>query len=122
VDRELTTAGIDPECVYDLVYSVNEIVTNILVHGYGKEQNESGPVEIELIQNTVSIQMVIRDRASIFDPNEAPVPDISLPLEYRKPGGLGVYLVKEYVNQILHRPLESGGNEVVLVKKLNHGT
>ena len=109
----------DADSIYDLVYSVNEITTNILVHGYGLQQNESGPIEVEIHRDGRKIGIVIRDQAPIYNPNDAPVPDLHLPLEARKPGGLGVFLVKKYTDQLLHRALDGGGNEVILVKEAN---
>jgi serine/threonine-protein kinase RsbW len=119
VEEQLSKCGVDADIIYDLVYSVNEIATNILVHGYGLQQHKSGPIEVELRRDKHTIKIAIRDKAPVYNPNDAPVPDIRLPLEARKPGGLGVFLVKEYMDQILHRPLDGGGNEVILVKKVH---
>lgn len=118
VKQELATCGVDPDTIYDLVFAVNEIVTNALVHGYGPAQGKSGPIEVEIGHQNQTWKLAVRDRAPVYDPNQAPVPDITLPLEARKPGGLGVYLTKQILDQLVHRPLEGGGNEVVLIKQV----
>ena len=117
VERELEVRGVEEDAIYDLVYSVNELTTNTLVHGYGAKGVESGLIEVELHRNGHALWIIIRDQTAVYNPNDAPVPDITLPLEARKPGGLGIFLAKEFTDQIIHLPLENGGNEVILVKE-----
>ena len=118
MEQELKMRGVDADAIYDLVYSVNEITTNILVHGYGTARDESGLINVELQREDRAVWAIIRDQAPVYDPNDAPVPDLTLPLEARKPGGLGVYLAKTYIDQLIHHPLENGGNEIILVKEV----
>ncbi|HLF87371.1 MAG TPA: ATP-binding protein [Anaerolineales bacterium] len=114
LETELTARHINPDTVYDVVFSVNEITTNVLVHGY---PNEEGWLEVEIARKNHDLHITIRDRAPAFDPTNLPTPDISLPLEQRSLGGLGVYLVKELMDQVSYQLIEAGGNELTLVKK-----
>jgi serine/threonine-protein kinase RsbW len=121
VKHELTALGVEPDTVYDLTLSVDELVTNILVHGYASvhtADDGNGFVRVDLYQDGHALQISVRDQAPLFDPNLVPAPDLTRPLEARPPGGLGVFLVKELVDQVIHRIPEEGGNEVILVK--NH--
>jgi anti-sigma regulatory factor (Ser/Thr protein kinase) len=51
-----------------------------------------------------------------------PEPDITLPLERRPVGGLGIFLSRKLMDEIRHRALPEGGNEVTLVKRNARGT
>ena len=50
-----------------------------------------------------------RDRAAMFDPLKHPDPDLDHPLYLRKPGGLGIYLLKQLAREVHYR-YENGYN------------
>jgi serine/threonine-protein kinase RsbW len=58
----------------------------------------------------------LRDHAPPFDPRSVLPPDPSLPLEVRPLGGMGVHLMKQLVDRVIHRVPPQGGNELTLVK------
>lgn len=58
-----------------------------------------------------------RDQAPLFDPTNAPEPDMSLPLDLRPLGGLGVFLIRQYMDEMSYRVTPQGGNELTLVKR-----
>jgi serine/threonine-protein kinase RsbW len=107
---ELLQAG--PDLAHDLLLAVTELVTNSLVHGY---RGLPGYVEVSLHTNHSAIHVRIRDHAPLFDPSAAPLPDITLPLEERSPGGLGIFLTRQLATEMTHRPLPGGGNETTLI-------
>lgn len=106
--------NIDPSATYDVLLSVTEMVTNTIVHGY---RGNSGLVEIEITQQEDALVIYLRDEAPPFDPTQVPAPDLTLPLEKRPVGGMGVHLTREFMDRISHRQGPQGGNELVLVKE-----
>jgi anti-sigma regulatory factor (Ser/Thr protein kinase) len=54
-----------------------------------------------------------------FDPTRVPDPDLTLPLEERPLGGLGIYLIRQSVDKMVYRAVPEGGNELTLVKRLH---
>lgn len=99
----------------DLVLAVDESVTNIIEHGYG---GGPGEVEVEVAREAESVIVRLRDSAALFDPTQLPDPDLSLTLDERPVGGLGAYLVRQLVDQVIHQASPRGGNVLTLVKKL----
>jgi serine/threonine-protein kinase RsbW len=61
---------------------------------------------------------VLRDHAPLFDPTSAPMPDLTRPLEEREPGGLGLYLTRQMVDDWQYRVLPDDGNELTLIKQI----
>jgi anti-sigma regulatory factor (Ser/Thr protein kinase) len=59
--------------------------------------------------------IVIRvcDDGVAFDPSAAPQVDVEQPLEERRVGGLGIHLVRQFVEQLEYRRLE-GRNDLKL--------
>ena len=109
--------GADEEAVGDLVQAVDELVINVIEHGYG--HGATGPVEVT-VERPADGQLVIRivDAAPPFDPTLHPEPDLTLPLERRPLGGMGVHLARTLTDGMRHRILPGGGNEVTLEKRI----
>ena len=115
IEERAVAMNIGPDPIHDILLAVNEAVTNIIVHGY---QNQAGIIEIEIKREGDSLIIQLRDEAPVFDPTTLPPPDITLPLECRPSGGLGVYMTRELMDEVSHRVTPQGGNELTLVK--NH--
>lgn len=104
--------------IYDIVLAVDEIVTNIIVHGY---EDEPGEIIIEIYNHDDSLSVIIKDNAPLFDPHTAPEPNLSLPLDQRKPGGLGISFVRQLVDRMIYTPGTTRGNQLTLVKRCPDG-
>jgi serine/threonine-protein kinase RsbW len=111
-------AGASDEATADLVQAVDELACNVIEHGYGDAAG--GPIEVDfdVEHDPDRVVVRIRDRAPAFDPREAPVPRLDLPLEQRPLGGMGIHLARTLTDRMDHRILPGGGNEVVLTKAL----
>jgi anti-sigma regulatory factor (Ser/Thr protein kinase) len=59
----------------------------------------------------------IEDDGVEFNPTEHPIPDLDAPLEERKVGGLGIYLVRQIMTSVEYQRV-AGKNVVTLRKKL----
>jgi serine/threonine-protein kinase RsbW len=116
VAEKAASLGAEPGAVDDLVLAVDEIVTNSICHGY---RGEAGIVEIELRADGDSLEVSVRDSATLFDPTLVPPPDLSMPLLLRPPGGMGLYLARELTDAITYRRTADGRNEVKLVKRVH---
>lgn len=114
VGTRLSAYGVSQEIIYDLLLAVTEAVTNIIQHGY---QGRSGWVKVEVEKVGKDVHLIMSDRARVFNPTRVPAPDLSIPLELRPVGGLGVHLIRQNVDQILYQAVPGGGNELVLIKK-----
>jgi serine/threonine-protein kinase RsbW len=100
-------------CMHDLVQAVDEAVTNIIVHGY-----RGGPGTIELGAELIGDDIVItlQDRAPTFDPMTVPPPDLMIPPHRRRPGGMGIHLIRVAMDSVRHRPRPGGGNILTLTR------
>lgn len=95
-----TEAELGQRQAYRLRLAVDEIVTNIIMHGYADCEN-CPPIQLwaEIYPNTVSI--TIQDGGVPFDITQASQPDdLDKPPEQRDVGGLGVFLVVRYIDTI----------------------
>jgi serine/threonine-protein kinase RsbW len=108
--------GAPPVCLDDLVQAVDEAATNIVVHGYGRE---GGPIDVDARVEDEQVVIELRDRAPTFDPTEVPEPDLSVPPLQRRPGGMGLHLIRLATDSMTYRPRAGGGNILTLIRSLD---
>ena len=115
VREQAAAAGLPPDATDDLVQAVDEVVTNVVEHGY---RGGTGVVDLEVDSDADLIAVRIIDACGLFDPTTVPTPDLEAPLESRSLGGMGVHLARSLTDEMRHRMLPGGGNELTLVKRL----
>ncbi len=84
--------------------ALEEIVTNVITHGYQNDTSRSFTVRLEAI-SADRIRAVVADDAPAYNPLARPEVNTTLALEARPVGGLGVHLVKKLMEvcQYEHR-------------------
>jgi serine/threonine-protein kinase RsbW len=111
-------AGLDKKAAYRLRLAVDEIATNIILHGY-EEAGLTGEVEISAEIADHHLKLMLEDGAIAFNPtlkNGAPQ-DLNRPLEERPIGGLGVFLALDGVDRFAYEYV-NGHNRNILVVNL----
>ncbi|MEW6219614.1 MAG: ATP-binding protein [Thermodesulfobacteriota bacterium] len=94
-------AGLDPKAAYGLRLAVDEIATNIILHGY-EEAGLTGNVDIAAELSPTALTVVLEDVGRPFDPRTRELPDeeeLQKSLLERPIGGLGIYLVLNGVDR-----------------------
>ena len=114
VREQVAASGGDAAMSADFVQAVDELVCNVVGHGYA---GRPGTVEVTFIETPGELAFRIRDQAPPFDPTTVPEPPLDLPLERRKLGGMGVHLARHLTDGFDHRILPTGGNEVTVRKR-----
>ncbi len=95
-------AGLDKKATYKLRLAVDEIATNIIVHGY-EEAGIEGDVFCQATVDDKCLTIVLEDTGDKFDPTQHDGPeDLDLPMAARKIGGLGVYLTIQGVDKFTY--------------------
>ena len=116
VSRE---ACLDQSLSLNLNLALEEAVTNVILYAYPEKTD--GLVEIEAIIRPDRLDFIISDSGKPFNPLQVPPPDLSLPVEERPVGGLGIYLVNTIMDHVSYAR-EDGKNILSLNKllKKNH--
>jgi anti-sigma regulatory factor (Ser/Thr protein kinase) len=114
--RDRATAADAPiECLEDLVQAVDEASTNVIVHGY---RGGAGWLDIGIELEADRFIVRLEDEARPFDPTSVPEPDLSVPPMARKPGGMGIHLMRESTDALSYRPRPGGGNILTMSRNL----
>ena len=91
-----------------VVSAVGEAFNNIAIHGY--KGRPPGVIEIELDVSADQLSVELRDYGSSYDPNFAQPPD----LEALPESGLGVFIMKSFMDRVEYTPGQPNAQPNVL--------
>lgn len=96
--------------------AVEEIYVNIASYAYAPG---TGPacLRVELREDPRTLLITFIDSGVPYDPLAKPDPDISLPASERQIGGLGIFMVKKTMDDMIYE-YKDGRNVLTLVKVL----
>lgn len=115
VARAARAAGLDERAVYAVQTAVDEACSNIIEHAYGGEGR--GPIECTCRIDDDGLTVTLRDYGRPFDPTGVPRPDIHASLEDRQEGGLGLYMMKQLMDEVRFGPPCDSSNVLTMVKR-----
>lgn len=107
--------GLPAETVMNINLALEEAIVNIIMYAYPAEEQH----EILLKVTSTEQQLIfwLTDNGQSFDPTQVPDADISLPLEERTIGGLGIFLIRSIMNEVTYTRLD-GENHLIMKKNL----
>jgi anti-sigma regulatory factor (Ser/Thr protein kinase) len=112
-------AGLNSRAAYRLRLAVDEMATNVIVHG--KPLEHSGDDEIRLVSDIdeQNLKITMEDRGPEFNPLERQVPGEHLvkPLEQRPIGGLGVFLAIRGVDRFHYERVGDINRSIFVVNR-----
>ncbi|MCK5099565.1 MAG: ATP-binding protein, partial [Desulfobacteraceae bacterium] len=77
---------------------IEEIVVNIVKYGCKGIENSAIDIMIDILEDHVILE--ISDNGVAFNPLKQEDPDVAAGLDNRRPGGLGIFLVKQIAKKI----------------------
>ena len=114
VSEAAARAGLDDNQVFEVQMATDEACTNSMEHAY--DGREDGEVHVCCYVEDNAFVVRITDFGRPFAPQDVPVPDVTLPLEERSVGGLGLYLMRKLVDDVEFSSDKTAGNQVTLRK------
>lgn len=110
--------GFDDRCAGQVALAVDEAICNVIRHGYA--QRSDGPIWIKLWpvagsgRHSGGIRIVIEDEARQVDPSQIK----GRALEEIRPGGLGVHIIREVMDEVVYERRDANGMRLSLVRRL----
>lgn len=102
------------ETVYATHLALEEILSNVIRHGYEDPGRHEISVCLRLEDGAVELQ--IEDDGREFDPLSAPPVDLGVPLEERRVGGLGIHLLRKLASEIRYLRVDGRNRLQVLIR------
>jgi anti-sigma regulatory factor (Ser/Thr protein kinase) len=90
-------AGMTEAAVFQINLVLEELVSNVILHGLGVGQ--PGSIHVCIERNDDLLEIRLTDNARPFDPFSIGPPDVTVGIEDRPIGGLGVHLVRTLMDE-----------------------
>jgi len=117
-DQAGQEAGWPNPLTMDLLLCCEELLTNIISYGFAAER----PPGTRYVQVTIAtrpgcVTLELSDNAEPYNPLLRPDPDLTLDVEERPIGGLGIYFVKRIMDELHYEAIAQGqGNRLTMRK------
>ena len=108
-------SGMDENRVFDVQMAVDEACSNTIQHGY--EGRDDGQIQICCFVEDSEFVVRITDQGLPFDPGDVSTPNVLGPIEDREVGGLGLFFIRELMDEVAFRTDPDSGNELVMRKR-----
>jgi anti-sigma regulatory factor (Ser/Thr protein kinase) len=105
--------GVPDESRITLNVALEEIVTNIISYAFDGARERS--IDLELGLRDGSLRAIVADDGIAYNPLQHALPDVTLPLEKRRIGGLGIVLITRLVDDVTYE--RTGGRNVLTISK-----
>ena len=112
-------AGFSNDEVAQIILSVDEAIANVMEHAYGEDPNikpEDAKIVLKFDINSKRFQISIQDFGREFNPLKIALPDLDQHIKTRKNHGLGVYIMRQLMDEITHTYEKDSGNILNIVK------
>ena len=93
--------------------ALEEAVTTVILYAYPDKKDQD--IRIDMSYEDKRLTIVITDTGLDFNPLERQEPDLTLSLEERPVGGLGIYLVKQLMTEVTYK--RSAGKNILTMTK-----
>lgn len=107
--------GLSAETTMNINLALEEAVVNIIMYAY--PTGEQHDILLKVTSNTQQLIFWLTDNGQSFDPTQVPDANINLPIEERAIGGLGIFLIRNIMNEVSYVRLD-GENHLIMKKNL----
>lgn len=102
LDDHLLTTELSDNIVHAIRFVVEEVCSNAVKYGYPDMQSKEG-IRVQLFLGP-TIRILIQDDGQAFDPlQKLTDPDITLSVDERPVGGLGLFMVKRLASELTYK-------------------
>jgi serine/threonine-protein kinase RsbW len=115
IQESVIRLGAGEEDAFACQLAADEAATNAFKHAYA-----GGPGRLEVIVwcEAGRIALRLRNWGVPFDPEAIPVPGTTRPLEERPAGGLGIFLMRKFMDEVQFSFAPQEGNTVTMQRRL----
>jgi len=110
--------GIDKQILPAVDLALEELFTNMVKYSTTTTQ----PVQVEIVPIASGVEVTLTDYdVEPFDVTKAPDVDITLPIDARHPGGLGLHLIRRLLDSIEYEYTKEVRRSRITFRKMHSG-
>lgn len=114
IDEQLEEAGCPMLTQTTIDIAVEELFVNIASYAYG-EGSGKATVQVSVHEDPLSVEITFIDNGVQYDPLAKADPDTTLSAKERKKGGLGIFMVKNTMDNVSYEYKD--GKNILTIKK-----
>ena len=108
-------AGFDQDLIFHVQMAVDEACSNVIEHAY--QGQDKGDITLYCDCNGEEWIIAIYDTGRSFDPSLVPEPNLNANLDDIKTGGLGLYFMRQLMDEVEFSFDQERGNKLLMVKR-----
>jgi serine/threonine-protein kinase RsbW len=113
VGQKARKAGFTDKDVYSIQLATDEAASNIIEHAYAGLPKAT--IELTCVFEKNKLIITLIDHGKSFDITRVDEPDLKADLSERKIGGLGIYLMRNLMDEVRYE-VKRSGNVLTLIK------
>lgn len=104
-----------PKLLYLVQLCLEELALNAMTYGRQKGLSE---FQVSITPGVEEIMVELHDDGAAFDPTkDAPIPDPAAAISDRPVGGLGIFLIREMVDDLAYRREEGWNHLTITIRR-----
>ena len=101
INKELNSAGCSKKSIFQIDVAVEELFVNIASYAYAPGSGDV-TISISISEDPAVAEITFLDAGVPYDPVSKSDPDVTLDAEKRTIGGLGIFMVKQSMDELLY--------------------
>ena len=114
VNEQLEAYDCPMKILMQINIAIDELFSNIAHYAYNPETGDA-TVRVEVIEDPMAVIITFIDNGVPYDPLKQKDPDTTLSAEERELGGLGIYMVKKSMDEIVYEYKD--GHNILKIKQ-----
>lgn len=106
--------GVSKKCIFETNLTLEEVFSNIVSYGFADQADHLIKITVTLAKDSFKIR--VEDDGKPFNPLTAKEPDLPDDVDDCKPGGLGIHLIKHFMDDIRYKR-QQNRNVLTMTKK-----
>lgn len=115
VSEAMKQAKIDAAVIDKVLMAVDEACTNIMQYAYPEGK---GFIRLACWLERDDFVISIEDEGMPFNPCSVPSPELDANLDNRKVGGLGIYFMRKFMDEISYKYHPKTGNQLTMRRRI----
>ena len=103
------------ETTMNINLALEEAVANIIMYAY--PAHEQHTILLRVTHTEKQLVFLLTDKGTSFDPTQVDEVDVTLPLEERPIGGLGIFLIRSIMNEVSYQRIDNE-NHLIMKKDI----
>lgn len=116
IDELSEELSLSAEDSFNIHLAMEEAVSNVIMYAYPQDEEHELTIVVRHVDNRLIFKII--DSGKEFDPTQQPDADITLSLEERPIGGLGIFLIRRIMQQVEYHRVD-GKNILTMIKALD---